>query len=247
MLTFRASVEYIGAWSPDSRDFYWTQGSESGDRYEVWRRPVDGSSPPEFVASSPTQAGMWPKDVSPDGRYLACSAWMGANLRDILILDLENPEAGFESFAESPRDHNDFEWIDQNLVIYREGRGGPGSLLMRHFPDDGALWSFPDTEHGYWYGLPNTQRDAVIVEGEDGIYRFPLAVEEGRVRIGRAETLRIWSAQERQRIFWVVLHPDGERALCLYSDDVTGAGLAPQLVYVTGWLQDIQDRIARGR
>ena len=247
MLTFRASVEYVGAWSPDSRVFYWTQSSDAGDRYEVWRRPVDGSSPPEFVAQSPTQAGVWPSDISPDGRYLACAAWMGANLRDIIILDLENPEAGFQTFSASERDHNEFHWFGQDLVIYREGRGGAASLLMRHFPDDGALWSFPDTEAGYWSARRTAQGDAVLVDSPEGMYRFPIEVDAGRVRIGRAETLRTWTIEEEQRILWAEAHPDGERMLCFYSEEATGARTAPRMVYVTGWLQDIEGRIERGR
>ena len=247
MLTFRTSLEYTGAWSPDSRVFYWSQSSDSGDRFQIWSRPVDGSSPPQFVAESPTPAGIWPEDISPDGRYLACTAWMGGNLRDILVFDLENPEAEPENFVPSERDYRSFRWFNDDLVLYREGRGGEGSILMRHFPDDGALWSFPDTDAGYWGALGNQAGDAVIAQGPEGAYRFPVAIDAGRVRIGQAEVLRTWTIEDRRRVLNTEIHPDGRRFLCLYSDDVTGARNEPQLVYVTGWLQDIQERIERGR
>ena len=246
MLTYRPSVEYIGAWSPDSRVFYWSQSSDSGDRFEVWRRAVDGSSPPEFVVASPTTAGIWPKDISFDGRYLACSAWMGGNLRDILILDLQDLEAGFTPFAPNERDHDDFHWFAPGFVTYREGLGNAGSLLLRRFPDDGALWNFPDLDTGYWSATANAAGDAAIADGPDGIYRFPVDFTDGRVRIGSRETLRTWTIEETQRVLWSTQHPDGERILVLYSDDPMGVQPAPQMVLVTGWLQEVESRLERG-
>jgi Tol biopolymer transport system component len=255
MLTFRPSVEYIGAWSPDSRVFYWSQSSNSGDRFEVWRRPVDGSAQPEFVVASPTQAGVWPMDVSPDGRYLAVAAWRGSSRRDLLILDLQDVDAGFTEMAPNERDTGAFQWFTPDIVIYQESRGEGGSVLMRRFPDDGALWSFPDTDAGYWAGFPVASRDAAILFGPEGVYRFPVAIDDGRVRLGNRETLHIWTMEEYERMVWAEPHPDGKRMLLFYADDpgeseskrlpsrtAIGAG-SPDLVLVTGWLQVIQNNL----
>ena len=247
MLTHRPSVEYPGAWSPDSRSFYWSQSSDSGDRFEVWRRPIDGTSPPEFVVASPTKAGVWPQDISPDGRYLMCSAWMGANLRDLLLLDLEDIDAGLKAFAESDRDHDMFRWFGPDHVMYLEGRGAEGNLMVRRFPDTGALWTLPNAEAGYWEGIPSRGLDAAVVFGPEAAYRFPVSLESGRVQIGQPILLHIWTDDDKRRFPLMVPHPDGRRYLGLLSEDPEGARRAPSLVIVTGWTQDVARRLAAGR
>jgi hypothetical protein len=236
--------------------FYWSQSSDSGDRFEVWRRPVDGSSPPEFVATSPTPAGVWPMDVSPDGQTLAVTAWRGASRRDIMFLDLDDVDAGFTAMAPTDRDESAIMWFTQGFVIYQESRGNAGSILMRRFPDDGALWSFPDTDAGYWAGFPVASHDAAILFGPEGVYRFPVSIADGRVRLGNRQTLHIWTTEEFQRMVWAEPHPDGRRMLLLYADDrgttdtnrrpgrssVVGNN-APDLVLVTGWLQEVAARL----
>ena len=246
MLTHRRSVEYVGAWSPDSKVFYWSQNSDLGDRFEIWRRPIDGTSPPEFIAVSPTEAGVWPEDVSPDGRYLMCTAWLGANLRDFLLLDLEEIEAGFTAFAPSDRNHTVLRWFGQDHVIYSQGLD-MGNLMMRRFPDTGALWTLPELETGSYEGIPNFGLDAALVFGPNGSYRFPVSLEGGSVQIGQPVLLHAWTLEEKGGFTLMIPHPDGQRYLGLLSDDPEGALSAPSLVVVTGWTQDIAKRLVAGR
>jgi serine/threonine-protein kinase len=246
MVTHRRSVEYVGAWSPDSKVFYWSQNSDAGDRFEIWRRPIDGTSPPEFVVASPTEAGVWPEDISPDGRYLMCTAWLGANLRDFLLLDLEDIDAGFTAFAPSDRNHTVLRWFGQDHVIYCQGLE-IGSLMMRRFPDTGALWTLPDVETGFFEAVPNFGLDAAIVLGPEGSYRFPVSLEGGSVQIGQPDLLHTWTMEEKNRFSLLIPHPDGNRYLGLVSDDPQGTLSSPSLVIVTGWTQDVARRLVAGR
>ena len=75
------------------------------------------------------------------------------------------------------------------------------------------------------------------------INRSDGGVPKGPIREGQVTSLGL----EGDRHNDTVHHGGPERALCLYSDEVTGAARAPQLVYVTGWLQDIEDRLESGR
>jgi len=246
VLTHRLSVEYAGAWSPDSRVFYWSQSSDAGDRFEIWRRPVDGTAPPEFVIASPTGAGVWPNDISPDGRYLACSAWMGADMRDVLVLDLEDVDAGFSPLIAGDENQDYLHWFGPDHVVYREGAGGSGTLMMRRFPDTGALWSFPGTELGYAMGIPDTARQSLLVVGPGGIDRFDVSIVDGRAQIGQARSIRVSTEEEQRRIVNLVVHPDGKRALGFYSTDPAGAWVTPTLVMVTGWVQGLSRRLQDG-
>jgi len=242
-LSFRESAEYMGAWSPDSRLFYWAQSADAADRFEIWRRPVDGSSPAEFVVAAPVQAGIWPAHLSEDGRYLASIAFMGGNLRDILIVDLENPDAGFTSFAVNEKEQNDFQWFSPGIVMYREGGPDAGSILIRRFPDDGALWSFPELDSGYWRAAPTSSRDAVVAVGPTGIFRLPISVEQNSVQLGNMETLHTWTFEESGRIVPNAVIPVDDRLLCLYTDETAGNITPSKLVLVSGWQQAIDARL----
>ncbi len=241
MITNRVSVEYVGAWSPDSKLFYWSQATDSGNKFEVWRRPIDGTSPPEFVITSPTDAGLWPHDISPDGRFLACAVWMGANLQDIMILDLDNIDAGFTNLDPSPKDHNMLRWVGPDFVVYREGGVATGQLMIRRFPDDGALWTIP--EDGYLNAQANFSLDAIVATGPKGVYRFTLSTNGDRIQIGRQEILRTWTTEETQRLLDNVVHPDGKRTLGLYSEDPKGARGRQTVGIVTGWAQSIEKKL----
>jgi Tol biopolymer transport system component len=59
-------------WSPDGKHIYYAS-FRNGD-FPVYRRPSDGSGSEELVFRYTPGAGVFPSDVSPDGKYLICDA-----------------------------------------------------------------------------------------------------------------------------------------------------------------------------
>ncbi|MFN2369689.1 MAG: protein kinase, partial [Candidatus Krumholzibacteriia bacterium] len=123
LLTTRPSLEYIGAWSPDSRRFYWTQSSDDGSRYEIWSRLVDGSQPAQHVATPPNQGGgIWIDTVSPDNRWLGGSFFAGGDRNDLFTVDLGPAEPVDAFFVGGPESQFGMSFLDQGqYVIYGSG------------------------------------------------------------------------------------------------------------------------------
>jgi hypothetical protein len=195
LLTYRESVEYLGAFSPDNQTFYWSQASTAGDRFEIWRRPVDGSQPPEFVVHSPSDAGLWPESVSPDGRHLAATAWMGAQGRDIHVLDLEDIESGFTTLVGGLGDQSQLRWFGTDHFVYTQNARPVGELMLRRFPDTGAVWTFPDHPQGYFVAVSSLELGAALAPAPDGTGAARAAVEFDPVRAG---WIRLLSAPPRR-------------------------------------------------
>jgi serine/threonine-protein kinase len=83
------AVSPLGVWTPDGVQVVYVAPPESSVRFA--RRAVDGSGPAESLGGEPTD-NWWPTGVSPDGRWLAFYNISAETSRDILIMDLEDPE-----------------------------------------------------------------------------------------------------------------------------------------------------------
>jgi len=241
-LTSRRSVEYVGCWSPDSKTFYWSQSADAGNKYEIWRRAINGTTPAEFIAVAPNEAGMWPTGVSPDGRYLAFSAWMGSNYRDLWTLDLQSEGAEPESFAAGPLNEGNLTWFAPGLVGYQEGLP-LGKVVFRHFPDDGATWTLPEVDGGYFGAQGSADGRIIYATAPSGVYRFQLQVEGTAVEISPAETLDSTFAQLLSRVSGGSLDPDRGRALLLLRPDSGEVGAEPSIRMITGWAQTISKAV----
>jgi serine/threonine-protein kinase len=247
MITYRESVEYLGAFSPDNKMFYWSQASDAGNRFEIWRRPIDGSQPPEFVANSPSDAGLWPEDISPNGRYLVATAWMGADARDLFVLDLENIDAGLKALVTGQGNQSQARWFGNDHFIYTQYATPAGELLLRRFPDTGAVWTFPEHPDGYFMGQSSLELESALAPAPDGVYRLPFTINEGSVTIGRP--VLQWSAIQSNRdgfaTHWP--HPDGTRILGTLPEEAGDEIQPPSLVIKTGWSQQVAEQLKQSR
>jgi len=187
LLTRRRSVEYLGAWTPDSKLLYWTQSADDGSRFEVWRRRVDGATPAEHVSDMPTGSGSWVSDISPDGRTLLVTVWSGANLRNISSLDLTVEEAELTPYIVGPQNYWFARFVDGGAyVMYAEDVSqAHHNLFLRKFPDTGAVWSFvgpPEGYRGTWWHGP---LGGVVAKDTQGFTLLPLTINEDGVVLGR--------------------------------------------------------------
>ncbi|MCB1182288.1 protein kinase [bacterium] len=251
-LTNRPSVEYVGAWSPDSRTFYWSQGADAGTNFEVWSRPVDGSLRPEPVISPPSLGGVWPDAVSPDGRHLAISIFSGANGFDITTLDLAADPKTLTPLVGGPSSQRDARFsTDGRYVFYvegaqyfREDTANGGEILLRRFPDTGAVWSLPPTMGRLDAYIWSAARASIILIDQIGFFRIPVDFAGEAPDIGRPELLLdLRPHPDFPRIGQVILHPDGRRAIVGLEPEQNDK-VAPSLVYVTGWDDLVRRKLA---
>ncbi|MBE0568024.1 MAG: PD40 domain-containing protein, partial [Krumholzibacteria bacterium] len=246
LLTNRPGVEYMGTWSPDSRRFYWTQGSDDGGRYEIWSRLVDGSQPAEHVNSPPTTFGVWVDCASPDGRWLGGAFFAGSDRNDLFIVDLAAPEPTYAFYTGGPESQFGMTFLGGGeYVMYGSGNYEHNQVLIRRHPDTGAVWSLPTPDLGWWLFEWNAALGCVLTEGERGIFRVPVTLGTEAVTLGAPVLVMDpkTMAQEKQ-IADLRFHPDGQRAIVRLTESAGGEDPKPSLVVVIGWEQDLIRRLA---
>jgi len=252
LLTRRPSVEYLGAWSPDSRLLYWTQGSDDGTRFEVWRRRVDGATPAEHVMDMPAGSGAWVSDISPDDRTLLITIWQGAELYNIYSLDLTAQDAELTPYIIGSENYWGAQFLaGGDYVIYKEDISGDTSgsrfnVFLRRFPDTGAVWSFVGPPEGYrasWWFEP---LGGVVAKDDQGFALLPLTINEDGVVLDRPVRHRFTGNDHDLGPVWAA-SIDGDRPLlaCLEAEDdeEAQAGTGPSLVYIAGWGQQMAAKV----
>ncbi len=250
MLTSRTSFEYLGAWSPDSRTIYWSQGSDNGDRFEIWSRPANGSVPESFVAAPPGIGGVWVDDISPDGKTLGVSSFMGADRFDIHVVDLTSNPATNSLLTGGPIGQRDMGFSGngkyflyvEGAQYYREDDVSGGTLLLRRFPDTGAVWSMPNPGEGLDIWIWSEPLGGVLAVHKNGVYLLPVDFPGNNPNIGTPRLLLdLRTHPKANRIRGWYLNTDGDRAVISLAESRTDGNLSPSLVFVTGW----DDLVAR--
>jgi serine/threonine-protein kinase len=132
-LTNSEQVERGLTWSPDSREIFYMRDVP---QYDIFRRPVDGSSPEELVATSTTD-----KDgpsISPDGRTLLFYSDAGAGDEDIFATSTnpadrapQRPIVRGSGSQTEPNLSPDGAWI-----TYSSNESGRFEIFLAPFPTD---------------------------------------------------------------------------------------------------------------
>jgi eukaryotic-like serine/threonine-protein kinase len=249
LLTSRPSMEYIGAWSPDSKRFYWTQSSDDGSRYEFWSRLVDGSQPAAHVATPDNRGngGVWINSISADGRWLSGANFAGGNMMDLITMDLQEPEPAMMPFVVGPDPQDGSRFMaDGRYIIYGTGIGDRGQMLIRRFPDTGAVWSLPGTERGWYTAEWNPGIGGVLAMDDRGIFEIPVDLGNETVTAGAPRLLVNPELSSNGRlIVGIQFHPDGKRAI-VQMQERGNENATPSLAVVTGWEQDMLRRLDAG-
>jgi len=249
LLTNRRSVEYPGTWSPDSRRYYWTQGSDDGSRYELWSRPVDGSRPPAIVVLPPAETGAWVTSAGPDGTHLLGDSFNGGDGFDVFTIDLEGDEPQTALVLHTRENEQHPEFIgDGSFFVYNTGGPERRQLFIRRYPDTGAVWSLPGPAGGWRNFHWCAAARGVIARDNEGFSLLPVEMAGDAVTIGTPRRLLELATVPRGNLVtsWN-LHPDGKRLVVrLLRSDGSGTG-GPSLAVVTGWEQTVLRRLHESR
>ncbi|MFH2054025.1 MAG: protein kinase [bacterium] len=246
MITNRMGMEYAGVFSPDSRRVYWTQGSDTGARFEIWSRLADGSVPAEPVTTPASPGGVWVNGISPDSRLLVGTCFAGNRRNDLYIVDLQDPAAEAITFASSGENENDGQFIgDGGHIIYGvTSQGGGRQVFIRRYPDSGAVWSLPASGDGWWDFSWSDAAGGVVAIDDRGIVVIPVTVDGDAVAIGSPRLLldprtQVWV----DRAVALKVHADGSRGLVHMLEGEDEDFQKPTLAIVTGWGQEVHRQL----
>jgi hypothetical protein len=199
------------------------------------------------VATPPNQGGgIWVETVSPDNRWLGGMFFAGGDRNDLFTVDL-GPDGPVDAFfVGGPESQFGMSFMDQGqYVIYGSGDFDHNQVLIRRFPDTGAVWSLPTLDQGWWQFQWNAALGCVLTEGERGIFRIPVTLGAEAVVLGAPVPVIDPEVNPLGRLIADLrFHPDGKRAIVRLLESKDGAVAKPSLVVVTGWEQDMIRRLA---
>lgn len=213
--TFEAASDVAACWSPDGK--WIAYSSESDDRANVIRRPVDGNQAAELViAQDPNGTDVyWSDSWTPDGKYLLLDATTTGVTRkfDLAVVAMDGP------FPAEPRPYlsSEFDethaWPSPNSrwVAYTCNESGIPEIYVQSFPEPGSKWKI--SEHG---GDQATWR-------ADGRELYYLSLDRSLMAVN-VSTAGSFEAGRPVRLFEAPTYepdPDGYRSLFTVSADGT--------------------------
>ena len=181
------------------------------------------------------------------GRWLGAAAWTGATQRDLYLIDLDDLEQEPQLFVGGEGNQSQINWLNEDFVYYLEDATPSGDLVLRRFPDTGAVWTFPSHPEGYLSAVPEFGGQALLARAPDGIYRLPVDTSDGSVTMGRPSLIESRTTLDRVRFSGERVYPDGERSLVRVRQVTGDELLQPSLMYVDGWARDVARKLAESR
>jgi eukaryotic-like serine/threonine-protein kinase len=139
--TFDPSGDREPVWSPDSATIYF-QSNRTG-KYEMYRKPANGSATEELLAVDPALQLVVPSSISPDGKLVMIyGATTGKSLNDIFVLPLASLAGGKTEpkvFLQTLFN----EWRgtfspDGNWVAYQSAESGLAQIYVTPYPGSGG-------------------------------------------------------------------------------------------------------------
>lgn len=124
-------------WSPDGNTIVYASSIQN-DRLSLFRKAVDGNSPPVLLASS--DRGLIPSDWSRDGKYIAVVSSTPETNKDMWILPYDGdhkltPFMQTRFNERSPRFSPDTRWM-----AYSSDEAGHYEIYVAPFPAGGKKW-----------------------------------------------------------------------------------------------------------
>ena len=240
-LTFDPGVDIWPVWSPDGQRVLFSSSREGG--FSIYSRAADGTGSAERVTTSDTL--QWPQSWSADGQTLVILEVGEGNIPDIKLVSVtgENETEGliatefWEYYAEvSP---------DGRWIAYTSQESGRPEVYVRPFPnvEDGKwqisrdfgvspVWA-PDGRELFFRG--SVARDMMVVAVETEPTFNPGNPE----RLFAAPYLTNQFGRNRP---WDVA-PDGRFLMIRRSATGQEPQLAPQIVVVENWFQELAERV----
>ena len=131
-LTFKPGGNVWAIWSPggDEVFFAFNRGESAMDLY---RKKADGTGQETLVLQLPGGYGLFPNDVSSDGKYLLYTGpTQGSDDIFMLALDGKSKPA---PFVATPADESHAKFsLDERWVVYQSNESGRTEIFVRPFP-----------------------------------------------------------------------------------------------------------------
>jgi serine/threonine-protein kinase len=133
-VTFGPNQEYFPIWTPDGSHL--TYGS--GDPFNIFWQPVDGSGEAERLTTS--ENTQLPTSWSPDGKILVYSELMPTGQYDIGLVTLEG-QRKTHTFLQTPfNEAGGVFSLDGRFLAYTSNESGRFEIYVRPFPGPGSKW-----------------------------------------------------------------------------------------------------------
>ncbi|MEO5924074.1 MAG: protein kinase [Bryobacteraceae bacterium] len=189
--TFDPAGDREPVWSPDSSTVYF-QSNRTG-KYEMYRKPADGSGTEERLALDATFQNALPSSLSPDGKTLLLyGSTSGKSLNDILVLPLASPAGGKpepKGFLQSLFNESRGTFSpDGNWVAYQSDESGQFQIYVTPYPGPGGK-----RQISLAGGIsPRWRRDGkeLFYVTQDGqLMAAPISARNGTLEVGSVQKL----------------------------------------------------------
>jgi dipeptidyl aminopeptidase/acylaminoacyl peptidase len=179
----------------------------------------------------------YPRDFSPDGKYLVFS--LGSTPYDLWTLDLES--------GDPPRPYLDADWNENRAQVSPDGRWlayssnetGTDQIYVRSFPEPGSRIdiSEPGASASDVFWAPDGN---VIYYGQNGILKAAdVGLEDGTLAVTGRREVGPYAGVVRD------IHPDGDRFLLFSLGDASTA-TPTRLVVIANWFSELKARLGEG-
>jgi Tol biopolymer transport system component len=177
-LTNNAFGKISALWSPDGKYIYYSS-IRNGD-FPIYRRLSDGTGDEEFVFQYTPGAGLFPSDISPDGKWLICDA--GGYLIAVPLTGDPKPRKEVETLRDEFLNTVGRISPDGKFIAYRSDEAQPerGEMYVRPFKASSAetgeeKWRLSkdgvnamlhwraDGKEAFWRGLNLESNDLLLM------------------------------------------------------------------------------------
>jgi Tol biopolymer transport system component/predicted Ser/Thr protein kinase len=152
-LTFSASTNFVGAWSPDGRQILLSSTRKIG-RFGLFVKPSSGASAEQSLLAASPDTGYIASDWSRDGRYVACVKNTSGH-RYVWLLPLEGDRKPVELLSEHEGDEGQPAFSpDSRWVAYQVFTSGAPTVFVTSVERTGGKWqaSNPAGYNPRWRG-----------------------------------------------------------------------------------------------
>jgi Tol biopolymer transport system component len=211
-----------------------------------WQRADGTAEVQRLTESKGTQV---PSSWHPSGKYLAFYEQNSTMGNDLMILPMEGDEAsGWKPgkptvFLNSPASEQELMFSpDGRWIAYSSDESGHAEIFVRPFPGPGGKWQI-STTGGAFPTWSRTRHELFYVAPDNHIMVAPYSVEGDSFK---ADKPRIWSdrvIQNRGRIRFLDLHPDGERFAVAASQETQAEAPRDKVVFIFNFFDELR-RIA---
>jgi serine/threonine-protein kinase len=128
----------LPTWAPDGRRIAFTSTRGSSGVDNVFWKAADGSGEATQLVESPHPR--FPQSWSPDGQLLAITEWNPDSMRDLWILDLNDPEE-IRPIVNTPYDeHSPVFSPDGQWLAYVSDESGRNEIYVESYPRGRGRW-----------------------------------------------------------------------------------------------------------